>query len=422
VPANAVTIDVPAVQRRTIRVLLGTQVIFAVVMAMASPVTALLVQDFTSSPALAGLAQAATIAGGVLAAVPLAELTVRRGRRVGVVSGYLVAGIGAVLVVLGGVVQVFAMVLVGTTLVGAAVAAGLQARFAATDLAEPRHRGRAIGIVVWASTFGGVAGPLLAGPSDKVAQAIGLPVFTGPFLVIALGLALSGAAAFAWLRPDPLLLARSLASGDPQAHRASRLLPTLRLLVRTPEARRAVIAVAVVHAVMVSGMNMASLHLHHGGGSLDVVGFAISAHLAGMFLLSPLFGWLVDRFGARAVLGLGLAMLLLSCLILQATHGHAVTGIVIGLVVLGLGWSAGFVAGSALLTESVDKPSRPHAQGVSDLLMQLAAALAAYPSGAVLDAWGYPWLARLIAVPVVLVAVHLLLTGRSRSRQPAEQT
>ncbi|MBB5803196.1 MFS family permease [Saccharothrix ecbatanensis] len=399
-------------QRRTIRVLLGTQIIFAVVMAMASPVTALLVQDFTHSSTLAGLAQAATIAGGVLAAVPLAELTVRRGRRIGVTSGYLVAGMGAVIVVVGGVVEVFLLVLFGTTLVGAAVAAGLQARFAATDLAESHQRGRAIGIVVWASTFGGVAGPLLAGPSDEIARGIGLPAFTGPFFVIGLGLVLSAGAAYLWLRPDPLLLARSLSGGDAQPVKAGKLRPTLRLLARTPEARRAVIAVAVVHAVMVSGMNMASLHLHHGGESLRVVGAAISVHLAGMFLLSPLFGWLVDRFGARKVLGLGLGLLLLACGILQTTHGNAVTGIMVGLVVLGLGWSAGFVAGSALLTGSVQESARPRAQGVSDLLMQLAAAMAAFPAGAVLDAWGYPWLARLAAVPVVLVAAQLMLSRR----------
>ncbi|GGS28960.1 MFS transporter [Actinokineospora fastidiosa] len=409
---DSAAIDVRAVQRRTIRVLLGTQIIFAVVMAMASPVTALLVQDFTHSPTLAGLAQAATIAGGVLAAVPLAELTVRRGRRVGVTSGYLVAGIGAATVVIGGVVETFLLVLLGTTLVGAAVAAGLQARFAATDLAEPDQRGRAIGIVVWASTFGGVAGPLLAGPSDSLARAIGLPEFTGPFLVIGLGLALSATAAHLWLRPDPLLLSRSLADSANHPIKTSKLRPTLRILARTPEARRAVIAVAVVHAVMVSGMNMASLHLHHGGESLEVVGAAISVHLAGMFLLSPLFGWLVDRFGARGILGLGLALLMLACGILQTTHGNSVTGIMVGLVVLGLGWSAGFVAGSALLTGSVEESARPHAQGVSDLLMQLAAAAAAFPAGAVLDAWGYPWLARLIAIPVLLVAIHLAVSAR----------
>jgi MFS family permease len=305
------------------------------------------------------------------------------------------------------------------TLVGAAVAAGLQARFAATDLAAPHQRGRAIGTVVWASTFGGVAGPLLAGPSDGFARGIGLPPFTGPFFVIGLGLALSAAAAYLWLRPDPLLLARSLAGDDNQPVKANKLRPTLRLLARTPEARRAVIAVAVVHAVMVSGMNMASLHLHHGGESLQMVGAAISVHLGGMFLLSPVFGWLVDRLGARKILGLGLGLLLLACGILQTTQGNTVGGIMVGLVVLGLGWSAGFVAGSALLTGSVQDSIRPRAQGVSDLVMQLAAAVAAFPAGAVLDAWGYPWLARLAAVPVVLVAVHLMLATRT---SPADRS
>ncbi|OLZ50156.1 MFS transporter [Amycolatopsis keratiniphila] len=417
---NLTDIDVRAVQRRTITILLGTQIIFAVVMAMASPVAALLVQDFTHSSTLAGIAQAATIAGGVLAAVPLASVTVRGGRRIGVTTGYLTAATGSALVVAGGIVEFFPLVLLGTTLAGAAAAAGLQARFAATDLAEPGERGRAIGTVVWASTFGGVAGPLLAGPSDDVARAAGLPPFTGPFLVIGIGLLVAAGAAHIWLRPDPLLVARARTADDTKLAQAnrSRLRPTLRMLARTPEARRAVIAVAVVHAVMVSGMNMASLHLHHGGESLRVVGAAISAHLAGMYFLSPLFGWLVDRFGARKVLGLGLGLLLTACGILQLTHDNSVTVMIIGLVVLGLGWSAGFVAGSALLTGSVQESDRPHAQGVSDLLMQLAAALAAFPAGAVLDAWGYPWLARIAAVPVLLVVIQQVLLYRRSSRTP----
>jgi MFS family permease len=87
--------------------------------------------------------------------------------------------------------------------------------------------------------------------------------------------------------------------------------------------------------------------------------------------------------------------------------------VAVGLLVLGLGWSAGFVAGSSLLTASVDEELRPHAQGMSDLLMQAAAAVSSLLAGGVVSLWGYPWLARLSAVPVILVAVWFLITART---------
>lgn len=405
-----------SVQRRTLGVLAFTQVVLSAVIALGAPVITLLAEDVTGSASLAGVSQACTVVGGVLTSVPLMRLSVRWGRRVGIATGYAAGALGAGLTVLGGVLESYPLLLAGPLLIGVAIAAGFQARFGAADLASPDHRARAIATVVWASSIGGVVGPLGFGPLDEAARAAGLPEFTGPYVGVGAGLVLAALAAFLLLRPDPLLLARSLL-GDRGEAAQPPLRQRLASLFANRAARRSLAVLATVHAVMLAVMNMGSLHLHHGGASLRVVGLVISAHVAGMYLLSPVMGWLTDRFGAYLVAGGGLALLVLALVILQGTDGSTAAPVGAGLLLVGLGWSAGFVAGSALLTGSVPAPERPGAQGASDMLMQSAAAVAALVAGTVVNVWGYPGLTRLAAAPVLLVVLSLLWARRPALRR-----
>lgn len=120
-------------------------------------------------------------------------------------------------------------------------------------------------------------------------------------------------------------------------------------------------------------MVMTPLHMNHGGAGLEVIGFVISIHILGMFAFSPLTGLAVDRFGGRAVAVLGSATLSAAALLASASPGESWT-LLLGLFLLGLGWSCTLVAGSTLLTAAVPAHERPGAQGASDLLMGLMAA------------------------------------------------
>jgi MFS family permease len=101
--------------------------------------------------------------------------------------------------------------------------------------------------------------------------------------------------------------------------------------------------------------------------------------------------------------------LLVSACAVAGTAGHDSARLAVGLVLLGLGWSATMVAGSALLSESVDAAVRPSVQGMSDLVMGLAAALAGALSGVVVYAFGYPTLtvaAAFSTLPLLYLAVR----------------
>src|SRR3712207_9184380 len=91
---------------------------------------------------------------------------------------------------------------------GAATACGLQARYAAADLAAPERRGRDLSLVVWATTVGSVLGPNLAGPGADLGRSLGLPALGGAFVVPAAVLAVVAVGLLVLLRPDPLLLAQ----------------------------------------------------------------------------------------------------------------------------------------------------------------------------------------------------------------------
>src|SRR5690606_10464788 len=162
------------------------------------------------------------------------------------------------------------------------------------------------------------------------------------------------------LRPDPLVLARRIADGPKTPTRSKGTLRQAWTVLRTvPDARRALVAIAVSHTAMVSVMSMTPVHLDHGGATISIIGIVISVHIAGMYMLSPVVGWLADRLGRVPVLLLGMVQLLAAVALAGSAGEHGVVQISVGLFLLGTGWSCGLVAGSAMLTQAVPLERRP---------------------------------------------------------------
>jgi MFS family permease len=402
---------VEVVQRRTTRTLVTSQVAGGLGVASGGSVGALMAADVMGREDLAGLVQSSQVLGAALLALPAARLALSSGRRSGLSLGYGLAAFGCVLAVIAAQVQSFPLLLVGTALFGGGTTAGLQARYAATDLAKPERRGRALGVVVWATTVGGVVGPNLVDPAGWFGEQIGIERLAGPFLLSAVMLLVGTLLVQIGLRPDPLLLARSLhvpVEAGPGRRRRGVLHNGLAAMSKSPRALLGLVAVVVAHTVMVSVMVMTPIHMDHGHASLRVIGFVISVHIAGMFAFSPVMGWLSDSIGrVPVVAGGGVALLGAVALSGTSAEGHSV-GLTFGLFLLGLGWSACLVAGSTLLTESVPVEDRPAAQGSSDLLMGLAAASGGGLAGVVVGTLGF---GVLNAGAAVLVVVLLLATA-----------
>lgn len=393
-------------QRRTVSTLVGSQMLGGVGVASGIAVGSILAEQIVGTADLAGLANTTQVLGAALITVPMARLMAARGRRVGLAAGYACGTVGAALALWAGVVSSFALLLVGTALFGAATTSNSQARYAATDLAEPGRRGRALSVVVWATTVGAVLGPNMLGPAGRLGQVVGVPSLVGPFLVSMAGFVLAGLLLWLRMRPDPLVTAQRLSrsAGEPARPHGS-LRRALRVIGRSRGALLGVVAVATGHTVMVAVMVMTPLQMHHGGATLRLVGFVISVHILGMYALSPVTGWLVDRWGPRAVILTGAAVQLLAVAVAGRSPEGWSAGLTVGLFLLGVGWSCTLVAGSTLLSNSVPLAERPGVQGASDVVMGLAAAAGGALSGIVVGGWGFGWLCLMAAVLAVLLGL-----------------
>lgn len=398
--------DVLAVQRRTVWVLSIAQVLGGIAFGATISLGAVLAADLAGDETLSGLAAAAVTFGTAMIAIPLARLAGRRGRRLSLATGMLIALVGVFLVVIAVGGRSFPLLLLAFLLVGGGQAANLQSRFAAADLATDASRGRDLSFVVWATTIGAVLGPNLTGPGELVGGAIGMPPLTGPYVFTIVGQVLAILLYLVALRPDPLLLAQRVVAQESVAATT----PQIAQPDQPRVARYAIFAVASAHGVMVAVMAMTPVHLLHQGATLTIIGVTLSLHIAGMYALSPVFGILADRLGRIPTILLG--QVILAAALVTASFGQNSTfAVTIGLILLGLGWSATTVAGSALLTEASSENIRTRRQGFSDFTMSMVAALGAILAGVILGWIGYGGLALLVGVAVVAV-VALAPVGR----------
>jgi len=369
--------------------LLAAQVCGSTGHSISLAVGSIVAADLTGSNTWSGLPVSVGALGAALASVPLARAMGRFGRRPGLVVGYGLGVLGSGLGMLGVMTRSFPLLLVGMLLFGIGQTSNLLARYAAADVSTGAQRGRAIGLIVWGSTLGSIVGPNLLGPAAWSAGPLGLPVVGSPFLIGLAGFGLAALLVEALLRPDPLTVAAQLE--DPaKADRPAEPARPLRTILRQPSVRLALGALMTSQLVMIGTTSTSPVYLHDHGHHVDTIGLAVSLHLAGMYAASPLTGWLCDRFGRIAVITAGGLVLIGAVALAALAPGSDSTVVSLALFLNGVGWNFGFVAGSALLTDSLSPAERTSMQGLADLVMGLMGAIGSAIGGVILQLWGFP--------------------------------
>jgi len=405
--------DLPGVRRRTVRTLLLTESLGSAGFYGAYAAGSVLAADLLSGDALTGLPTSSAVLGAALASVPLSRRMLRLGRRHGLVLGYVVGVVGAALVVGAAALRSFPLVLPGMLLVGVANSSNHLARYVAGDVYPPERRGTAISLVVWGSTIGAVLGPNLLAPAGRVARAVGLTESGGFYAIALLAFASAAVVISRRLHPDPLDVARYLEAD----HAAGREAEPARSALRVPAVQVALAAMIGSYAVMVMVMSMTPVHLRAHDHGLGPIGLVISAHLLGMFALSPLTGRLCDRLGSATVIAAGAILLPASAALAAALDASRHEPMMGALFLLGLGWNFGFVGGSTLLTDALRPTERVAMQGGADLATGLTSAAGSSVAGVLFALGGLEALAG--AGAAVSVAVLALLVGRWPGLRPA---
>ena len=379
----------------------------------------ILAERLTGRTELAGFAQTASILGAGLLAVPLARLAARHSRRLALGCGYGIALAGAVLIVSAIVGSHDIVFFLGMACFGAATAAGLQGRYAATDAAPEHLKGSAMSVVVWATTIGSVAGPNLSEPGTRLGAALGIDPLAGPFAIAILAFLLSLLSVLFLRRVSPVVRAES-GSGEADRPRRGGTWAAVR---SSPSALMGLLTVVTGHMIMVATMVMTPLHMDHHGLGLGLIGITIGGHIFGMYGLSPVFGLLSDRYspGRVILLGHGLFAVSLVLGLIDALGESSFLRLSIALFFLGVGWSACLIAGSTLLTKEIDEEHRVAVQGLSDAGMNIGAAGLAAAAGPLLAVGGFAWIT---AVGFTVLAIAVIASLRAgygtRRTRPSE--
>jgi MFS family permease len=411
-PASTSSIEEPPEQRRTLAILLLAQILSGLGLAAGITVSALLAEEMLGSSRFSGLPTVFFTIGSAVAAIGVGNISQRLGRRVGLSAGYLAGALGCVGVVVAASVGNIVLLFVSMLVYGAGVSTNLQARYAGADLAAPSRRGRAVSIVLVATAVGAIIGPNLVSVTGTWAIEVGIPPLAGPFLLAAAAYASAGVVLWLLLRPDPLLLARSIAAEPRQglAEAAQTSGPTAAVRRSSHSGRTWSWAVAsgagimiLTQLIMVAIMTMTPIHIEHHGHSINVTGLVIGAHVAGMFLPSPFSGWLVDRLGYLPIAIAAGVILLAAGLLAAWAPVDSVAMLVVALVLLGLGWNLGLVSGTTLVTDAVPLATRARTQGTVDLGIALAGAGAGLSSGLIITATSYATLTLLSGVLALLI-------------------
>ena len=309
-------------------------------------VTALAAREVSDNPLFVGFPNALGVGGGVLGTQIYYYLSKKYSRYVSLSITFFVGGLGGLISLYSLIIDSFSLLLVGAFILGIGHSATLQTRYAASFISSNKFKATSLALAVWFSVFGSVFGPrLVSSYSNFFYNLYGSDLIVG-YVIAMFGMSIAGLAITTLTSKTSLLRQAQLKdiniSNNSTKYKDGNLLSLLLVLN---------------HFVMVVVMSATPLHVKDIGETVQLVGVIISYHTLGMFLLSPILGKLVDKYGFRNFTFIGSGILLISCSL--TFFNSSPIYLKIGLYLLGLGWNFNYVALSDAISKFTIKYQTP---------------------------------------------------------------
>ena len=381
-----------------------TQGMFSAAFILVLTLLSVVAVDLSGSDSAAGVPSTVLTFSRAFLALPLGLLLDRIGRRNSLSLSYLISIGGAAVSALAVANGQYLLLLLGVLLFGAGRAGADMSRFVAAEVYPTSSRARVIGIIVWAGTIGAVGGPLLVKPVSDLAESLELVRETGPWIVGGVLVGLTFLVTHIGLRPDPREIGREVRSAETARINIPEAPPRpLRQIFADPTVQLAVAAMLIGQTVMVLLMTITPVHMDHNNHGDFAISIMFMAHTLGMFGISPVTGWLIDRYGRVNIILSGAVILIASAVVAPISPELPVP--VTSMFLVGLGWNFCFIGGTSLFADALTTDERGRAQGLNEMLVSGAAGLGALSSGIVFDLGGF------LVVSVLGLALTLVLTG-----------
>jgi MFS family permease len=384
--------------KRQVLLLAVAQALFQTASVLVMTIAGLAGALVASKPELATAPIATMFLGTVLFTMPASIWMTRVGRRRGFMAGAGLGALGGAVAAAGMWAQSLPLVCLGTFLVGAYQGFAQFYRFAASEVAEPGFRPKAISLVL----AGGIVAALLGPTLGRLGGPLLTAEYAGSFLLLA-ATALAAALLLAGLRvPAP-----QVAGPDGPAPRS------LRAIARQPTYFVAFFAAATGYGVMILAMTATPLAMLHHDHRLADAATVIQLHVLGMFLPSFFTGGLIARFGVLKVMLTG--VMLLAAHVLTTLTGTGFQSFAAALIFLGVGWNFLYVGGTTLLTSTYLPSEKGRAQALNDLSIFVVGLLCSLAAGALLRVLGWQMLNAVLLPWLAAAAFSLLwLSGINR--------
>ena len=299
-------------------------------------ITVLAAREVSSNPYLIGFPNAVGVAGAVIGTQMFDKMSQKYSKNKALSNTFLIGSLGGLVQISSLLIDSFILLLVGAFILGIGQSAALQTRYVASFVASESFKATALSLAVWFSVFGSIFGPRLVGEYSAVFENwLGSDLIVGYFIAT-FGMFLAGLSVLLFSQKDSALNKKLVIE---KSLKLSELDSTARLLTKI---------LVLNHFVMVLIMSATPLHVKDIGETIKLVGTIISYHTLGMFLLSPILGKLVDKYGSKLFAVIGSLILILSCVV--SLFNTNILFLKIGLYLLGLGWNFTYIAISSAIS------------------------------------------------------------------------